>query len=85
MKIGDRVVAVQEYQSSTRVKGQVGKIIAINTHDGCLVEFVNNVGGHNGNNNGEGIVGRSGHCWYMPTKFLRSSDVKYTNRNVVQI
>jgi len=61
-KIGDRVIALEEYESNGSIVGQSGRIIDKN--DGIyLVEFDKYISGHNGNDHQSN---KCGHCWHIP-------------------
>ena len=61
-KVGDRVVC--EYANDNYfVGGKHGKIIGF-TQDEFLIEFDDNVRGHDGNGRCGSVSGRKGHCWY---------------------
>lgn len=60
MNVGDRVVAINIMVESTLLDGESGTIIQIFDNDMILVEFDNDVGGHDG-----GGMGEYGHCWYL--------------------
>lgn len=63
MNVGDRVVAVNTTKGmvgNTPLNGESGIIIQTFDNDMILVEFDNEVDGHDG-----GGMGEYGHCWYL--------------------
>lgn len=69
MNVGDRVVAVNITESmvgNTPLNGESGTIIQTFDDDMILVEFDNDVDGHDG-----GGMGEYGHCWYLRDKYVR--------------
>lgn len=67
-KVGDRVVC--EYANDNYlVEGKHGKIIGY-TQDEFLIEFDDNVMGHNGNGRCGSVSGRKGHCWYCDQRSI---------------
>ena len=67
-KVGDRVVC--EYANDNYfVGGKHGKIIGF-TQDEFLIEFDDNVRGHDGNGRCGSVSGRKGHCWYCDQRSI---------------
>lgn len=67
-KVGDRVVC--EYADDNYlVEGKHGKIIGF-TQNEFLIEFDDNVMGHNGNGRCGSVSGRRGHCWYCDQRSI---------------
>lgn len=70
--VGDRVICVAPHASiiDYSIKGKVGTIIGHSIYRKVpLVEFDENVGGHNGRCRAE-RNGKDGHCWYCRDKEL---------------
>lgn len=61
---------IYEYHECNNNKRLIAKCIGWNKsktmHRLYLFEYINNVGGHNGNGREfHGTVGKKGHCWYQ--------------------
>ena len=67
-KIGDRVKCIGGYEGAIGKKGTVMSY-AKQTNPRILVEFDENVNGHDGNGKSD-YTGKNGHCWYFENKDL---------------
>lgn len=72
IELYSRVMAKGIFVKSKDVDGCLGTVILVR-RDECLVEFDDNVGGHDGFNT-YGVTGKPGHCWYINYGFLELVD-----------
>lgn len=68
LAVGVRVEAIRKVGNKRETKGFLGTVIALG-RDNVLVEFDENITGHNGNSSD--ATGQDGHCWWC-----ESSDIK---------
>lgn len=64
-KVGDRVKAIARVGCKFNTIGEVGTVVAVNKHSNKpLVEFDNDIEGHDGFDFEHGYRGKNGHCWW---------------------
>ena len=73
--IGDRVKALINVGCALNTKGEVGTVICIEPESSMLVEFDNNIAGHDGFGVCE-VSGKHGHCW-----FVKPCDLQLVSEN----
>jgi hypothetical protein len=72
-KVGDRVRCIGIVFGYTIINNRCGKIInSKNSNTRFLVEFDENIGGHDGANSW--IKGKDGHCWWVDDKYLELAE-----------
>lgn len=66
--IGDRIKIIKKVVelSYSNLLDEFGTIINISSDNMLLIEFDNNIRGHNGLGTGENL-GKLGHCWWVDT------------------
>ena len=67
VKVGDKVKVLKSLgkKELKELKGKTGKVIKAESGSSLvLVEFDENIGGHNGNGVIPGVEGKDGHCWW---------------------
>ena len=70
MNIGDRIKATVDYDCK-EITGKFGTIIGFSDCDEALVEFDEDINGHDGScHEVSGINGKDGYCWYVGNKLL---------------
>ena len=74
-RVGDRVKALTNVGYRHGTKGEIGTVICIKPENSMLVEFDNNIAGHDGNGVCE-VSGKNGHCW-----FVKPCDLQLVSEN----
>ena len=73
LAVGVRVVAIRNVGNKDHTKGYLGTILDLG-RDNVLVEFDENIAGHNGNSGT--ITGQDGHCWWCEHRDIKIAHVE---------
>lgn len=64
MNVGDRVIVIDS-PIDAFINGETGRVLGV-FDDMALIEFDNDIGGHDG-----GGGGKYGHCWYCYSEYVQ--------------